>query len=150
MDAMDGDSTILDVLCSADMASVEVRPILLVAATGELPEACWPMPRDPLPALGWPFDRTFPARFCAALAQNPAVHDGAVLLLRDRDADAYSVAGWSLRLGASPRLQPVARNRGSAYNSAAATSETKGVDAVYLLTREGLIVFRNGRPSELQ
>ena len=120
-------------------------PLLLCFLTGDADACCEPMPRDPMPASGAPFGKDFPDQLRSALALNPAVHDGAILLRRPHLAAPYVIDGWSYRLMA-PRPENLegATNRGSAYNSCLATSSRAGVDIVVLQTRGRMMFFMNG------
>lgn len=121
-------------------------PLLLCLVTGDEPDPCCErMPRDPAPPTGARFDDTFATHLKAAIAINPAIHDGAVLLRRRDVLTSYCIEGWSYRLMAptSKECRP-APNKGSAYNSCLATSSQAGVDAVYLLSRGLLTVFIDG------
>jgi hypothetical protein len=95
-----------------------------------------------------PFDITFPDVFAAATRQNPAVHDGAVMVGRDHVSEPYRIIGWSFRL--FPEAIPsTPANRGSAFNSAQAMSHVPTVDAVYLISKEGVSRFQQGAGTDL-
>jgi hypothetical protein len=123
---------------------VSTHPVIVVAATGNVPAYCWPMPRDPHPSTGFRIGADFGVRLAEAWKLNEAVHDGAVLTLREDLHTPYLAAGWSFRLGPPPASTPAALNRGSAYNSALAMSVVSGVDAVFLKSGEILTVFVDG------
>jgi hypothetical protein len=103
------------------------------------------MPRDPLPSVGSDFDGGFSAQLASALAINPAIHDGAIMVQRQRIGDPYRILGWSYRLRAPlPKGSVTGLNRGSAFNSCLATSSLSGVDAVYLVSQGRMTCFVNG------
>jgi hypothetical protein len=129
------------------MAANDVPGATLIVClfTGpSLPSNCAPMPRQPKPEVGMPFDSTFPSIFARAYEENPAIHDGAVMVGRTGASEVYRIVGWSFRL--FPEAAPVEpqANRGSAFNSAHAMSQVPTVDAVYLLSRTDIFLFRNG------
>ena len=121
-------------------------PLLLCLLTGNGPlPLCEAMPRDPTPPTGMVFGDDFADRLAAALAINPSVHDGAVILRRMDPSMPYLIAGWSYRLMAPLPADHVAvANRGSAYNSCVATSAQNGVDLVCLLSHGQLMTFIAG------
>lgn len=144
MSATFADQRILSAFRSEAMSAVSSHTVILVLATGGLPDCCWPMPRNPEPETGFEIDLDFPRRLTEAWASNPAAHDGAILAVRDSRDATYKVSGWSLRLAPpASRCRPIF-NRGSAYNSALAMSEVAGVDAVLLRSADGLTMFSDG------
>lgn len=102
------------------------------------------MLRVPTPATGMPLDAMFARALLDAMQLNPAVHDGAVMLGRDRAGGVYKVAGWSYRLypDAIERALP---NRGSAFNSCLAMSARPDVDRLYLVGGDDLLRFVAGQ-----
>lgn len=121
-------------------------PVIACLATGPTdPIHCAPMPRTPAPATGMPLDTTFQEILLRASRLNPAVHDGAIMLRRRSDQEAYSILGWSYRLFPPPGTAEPHQNRGSAFNSCFAMSQQEDVDALYLLNADGLTVFEEGR-----
>ena len=133
------------------MASHNTGGVTLIVClfTGpDLPARCAPMPRQPTPNVGMPFDITFPDVFAAATRENPAVHDGAVMVGRDNASEPYRIIGWSFRL--FPEAIPsTPANRGSAFNSAQAMSHVPTVDAVYLISKEGVSRFQQQAGNDL-
>ncbi|WP_442756067.1 hypothetical protein ACNHKD_05405 [Methylocystis sp. JAN1] len=101
------------------------------------------MPRDPSPAAGAPFDEQFLDVLSEALLRNTTVHDGAIMLGRAIPRGCYKVTGWSYRLH-PPATTMSVPNKGSAFNSCAAMSCVLGVDELYLISRDGIFVFRGG------
>ena len=98
----------------------------------------------PQPITGFAFDAGFPKAYQAAIAGNPALHDGAILIGREAINKPYQVSGWSARLfppTASVEAEP---NRGSAYNSCLAMSKVDSIDSIYLLSGGCLTRFRDG------
>jgi hypothetical protein len=62
---------------------------------------------------------------------------------RDHASEPYRIIGWSFRL--FPEAIPsTPANRGSAFNSAQAMSHVPTVDAVYLISKEGVSRFQQG------
>lgn len=53
------------------------------------------------------------------------------------------IAGWSHRLH-PPAVNTTVPNKGSAFNSCAAMSCVPGVDALYLISRDGIFAFCRG------
>lgn len=115
----------------------------------EMPKKCEPMPRSPEPDIGQPLDDDFDRHFSAAIALNPAVHDGAIMFKRSSPEESYRVSGWSYRLFPPPVINQGGPNRGSAFNSCLAMSVVSGIDAVYLLTRGLLCRFQGGQCIEI-
>lgn len=83
-----------------------------------LPQGCAPMPRSPEPEVGMYFDVTFPDHLTAAISQNPAVHDGAVMIGRGDANERYIIVGWSYRLFPSSGVLYVEANRADQRSTA--------------------------------
>ena len=113
------------------------------------PASCEPMPRRPAPAVGMPFDRTFPAVLARATGENPAVRDGAIIVGRTRRNEPYRIAGWSFRLFPQVTVADGRPNRGSAFNSCLSMSGEVTVDGVYLVSEGGAFRFVKGEVAEL-
>jgi hypothetical protein len=125
-------------------------PVIACLYTGlAVPSYCEPMPRTPEPATGTAFDINFSSVFRQALAANPAVHDGAILIGREKASDAYHVVGWSYRLFPPPGPAAAEPNRGSAFNSCLAMSNVEAIDRIYLASTDGVFIFRHGCVSRL-
>lgn len=116
---------------------------------GKVPSSCAAMPRSPVPATGVPFDQEFPELLAQAIATNPAIHDGAMMVGRSNPSDVYVVTGWSFRLFPEPAKTDAETNRGSAFNSCFAMSFVRSVDCVYLLSGSGLFRFEGGATLKL-
>jgi hypothetical protein len=115
--------------------------VIICLFTGPvLPSRCAPMPRLPAPKVGMPFDITFSNVFSAATRENPAIHDGAVMVGRGNVSEGYRIVGWSFRLFPEAVVEAEA-NRGSAFNSAQAMSHVPTVDAVYLISKNDIYRF---------
>lgn len=125
-------------------------PVLLCFYTGAMPQYAAAMPRDPQPPTGLAFDDGFPALMERALAENPAIHDGAVMIGRSKSGEEYRVSGWSHRLFPPSILSSRTSNKGSAFNSCLAMSAVRGVDQLYLIGREALFVFKHGSVNSLE
>jgi hypothetical protein len=124
--------------------------VIVCLFTGrDLPPHCAPMLREPAPETGMSFDITFPAVLMHAIAQNPSVHDGAVMVGRERATSPYRIAGWSFRLFPKSEGPKMAPNRGSAFNSASAMSRVESIDAVYLISAENAYRFKRGASAEI-
>ena len=63
-------------------------------------------------------------------------------------AEPYRVLGWSFRLFPPEAVVKGPANRGSAFNSCLAMSIIPRIDCVYLISRTGTFVFRNGQTAE--
>lgn len=122
---------------------VAALPVILCFFTGEQPSDASAMPRDPTPPVGSPFATNFAQTFAEALAVNPAVHDGAVMIGRDSPDQPYKVVGWSYRLH-PPQAGKTVPNRGSAFNSCTAMSTVDRVDALVLIGQDESFVFKRG------
>lgn len=120
-----------------------ILPVIACLFTGPLPPYASAMLRDPAPAIGTELNERFPDVLREALQINSAVHDGAIMLGRDHVTDAYAVAGWSFRLYPPEFGVPIS-NRGSAFNSCLAMSAVRGIDRIFLVSREGLYRFSAG------
>jgi len=100
-----------------------------------------------MPACGMIFEEGFANKLSAAMSENPAVHDGATMLLREAPSRRYQVAGWSYRLFPPPgALAPP--NRGTAFNSCLAMSNIPTVDGLLLLATSGAWKFVCGKFEE--
>jgi hypothetical protein len=120
--------------------------VILCLSTGaEFPAACEPMARRPMPRIGIGFDQGFVGELERALAENPAVEDGAIMVGRDSSTETYRIVGWAFRLFAPSALVKGPPNRGSAFNSCLAMSNVPTVDCVYLISDSGSFSFRHGR-----
>lgn len=101
--------------------------------TGEgFPGFCAAMPRDPVPITGMILDEEFFVHVSGAIALNVSIHDGAIMIGRRSVHDEYRITGWSFRIFAPQPEEAAPVNRGSAFNSCFALSQTRGVDRVYL------------------
>jgi hypothetical protein len=94
-------------------------------------------------------DDNFRIILAQTIAQNPAVHDGAVMIGRQREGDVYRIIGWSYRLFPPPVDALVQPNRGSAFNSCIAMSLVSQVDRVYLFSKAEMLRFEQGQTSRL-
>lgn len=102
------------------------------------------MLRVPAPATGARITGSIHHELDAAIALNPAVHDGAIILGRSQTYENYTIRGWSYRLLPPENAAAQEENRGSAFNSGLAMSIVEGVDAVYLLSSIGFSKFIAG------
>jgi hypothetical protein len=113
--------------------------------TGNLfPPFCSPMLRDPSPAVGVGWDRAFRNVLTTALALNPSIHDGAVMVGRRTVEASYRILGWSFRLFPPESAYMAQPNKGSAFNSCLAMSNVAHVDCVYLRSIDGVFRFKRG------
>jgi hypothetical protein len=103
------------------------------------------MPRDPTFTTGVEFNEQFLAIYNAAVASNPAIHDGAVLVGRDSVSTPYRIVAWSMRLFPPPVAKSSEPNRGSAFNSCLEMSCVAEVDFTYLVSEGRLIRFEKGQ-----
>jgi hypothetical protein len=126
-------------------------PIIACLYTNDGPPPfCSPMPRQPAPAIGMPFDANFASLLDHAVSSNTAIHDGAVMLGRRRNTERYCITGWSYRLFPPAGPYTAEPNRGSAYNSCLAMSAVKTVDCLFLVSSEGVLRFHQGRVATAQ
>jgi hypothetical protein len=109
-----------------------------------LPDYCAAMPRLPEPPVGMVFNEGFPSLLGRTLADNPAVHDGAIMIGRTAAAMVYHIVGWSYRLYPPEGQCAAEPNRGSAFNSCLAMSGVETIDRVYLMSSGGLFRFEKG------
>lgn len=137
----EGHAEILHSMREADRLTL---PVLLCFFTGPLPAYAAAMPRDPSPQLGALFESGFNEAIERAMRENPALHDGAVMLGRPAPSEAYRIAGWSHRL-LPPPVNTSTPNMGSAFNSCLAMSAVGGVDLLYLLGRNATFRFEKGQ-----
>lgn len=135
----------------ADAGDAKKASVIACLFTGAArPPYCTPMPRQPDPSVGMPLAHDFHLVLSAALADNPAIHDGAILIQRPSVNDDYRVVGWSYRLLPPPCAFSAEPNRGSAFNSCLAMSGVDTIDRIYLVS-EGLVTrFANGSVVSLQ
>lgn len=124
-------------------------PIIACLFTGQIPDQCEPMPRNPSPRLGMEFNREFGREIVNAWRENAATHDGAIMLGRHHPDDKYTIQGWSYRLFPPSRKVTAPINRGSAFNSCLAMSLSPRVDRLYLATRDGIFQFISGVSADI-
>lgn len=106
------------------------------------------MPREPLPDTGQTFDESFSNILKQAIAENSSIHDGAIILSSEAAGNTYSIAGWSYRLH-PPLIVSTIANKGSAFNSCLAMSTMQEIDAVFLVTRDIIYRFLDGKHTAL-
>ena len=124
--------------------------VLICLFTGPVfPSHCARMSRRPSPDTGAAFDTTFPEVFAEATKQNPAIHDGAVMVGRHGALEGYKILGWSFRLFPDAEVNDGPANRGSAFNSAYAMSRVPTVDAVYWISGNAIYRFCGGTTFEV-
>jgi hypothetical protein len=95
------------------------------------------------------FDATFSGVLAEATRQNPAIHDGAVMVGRRTASELYKIIGWSFRLFPDSGHFEGLLNRGSAFNSAQAMSRVPRIDAVYCVSGKDVYRFRSGASFEI-
>lgn len=121
-------------------------PAIACLYTGHgLPPNCAPMPLSPSPDVGMRLDERYSDLLAAALAQNPAVHDGAVMIGRSSIEERYCLTGWSYRLFPPATERGIEVNRGSAFNSCLAMSTVSNVDRLYLTSGDSFLRFERGQ-----
>ncbi|TCV49276.1 hypothetical protein [Agrobacterium tumefaciens] len=126
------------------------RSLILCLFTGcDIPQFSTPMARDPEPATGDMFNQKFLAFYWKAIEQNPAIHDGAVMIGRKTVHEPYEIVGWSYRLFPPGLGSAEIVNRGSAINSCVAMSTVATVDTAYKITDGHLIRFVGGNMTEI-
>lgn len=119
-------------------------PVIACLYSGNLPEHCAPMPRDPSPATGQRIDRNFGEVLAEATKLNQAVHDGAIMAARADEGLDYRLSGWSFRLLPPDGPEAAVVNRGSAFHSSLAMSCVARVERVYLVTKGSALRFQGG------
>jgi hypothetical protein len=130
-----------------DVGKEQRTPVTVMVClfTGpQFPPFCSPMVRSPSPDVGVCWDESFPAVLASALAFNPSIHDGAVMVGRRAAQMRYSIHGWSFRLYPPESAYAAQPNRGSAFNSCLAMSDVNRVDCVYLQSVDGVFRFERG------
>lgn len=135
------------------MATNQTRENTLIACffSGiRMPTHCTPMLREPIPNVGIPFDATFIDVLNQATRQNPAIHDGAVMVGRATPKETYQIRGWSFRLFPAEGANMALANRGSAFNSAHAMSSVPTIDATYWISGRSIYRFTEGRVYKLK
>jgi hypothetical protein len=90
------------------------------------------------------FDETFPAILARATGENPAVHDGAIMVGRRHRNEPYQIAGWSFRLFPHFTVAQGQPNRGLAFNSCLSMSREPALDSIYLVSESGVFRFHRG------
>ena len=141
----------LDVIFSslADHQSGQEPTIACLYTGRAAPKACAPMRRVPAPQIGQVLDMSFTSHVIAALALNPAIHDGAIMLSRLNVSTPFIISGWSYRLFPPHVAKNGPPNRGSAFNSCLAMSKMDSVERMYLLTRGVVTRFISGSAEPL-
>jgi hypothetical protein len=113
-----------------------------------MPPFASPMMRDPAPPIGACAGSDLAKTIVEAVAINPAVHDGAIMLAQRPDK-LLEITGWSYRLYPPDVDQDLSVNRGSAFNSCLAMSLVEDVIGVYLSSITGSWLFEKGHISSL-
>jgi hypothetical protein len=120
-------------------------PVIACLYTGgSMPLSCAPMPRWPEFVVGMVLDDRFADHLAAAIAQNSAIHDGAVMIGRDDEKAPYTIRGWSYRLYPPPAARQVEINRGAAFNSCMEMSLVQDIDRLYVISTTALLRFERG------
>jgi hypothetical protein len=133
-----------------DVRTAKHHPIICCLYTGiALPPSCAPMLRWPMPPTGILFGDNFQLTLEQAIAQNPAVHDGAVMVGRTYCNVSYRIIGWSFRLFPGPAPCDTEPNRGSAFNSCLAMSMVPRVDRIYIASLAAVLRFERGSVTHL-
>lgn len=128
----------------ADGRRQETLIVVFHSFDGEVPFAA-PMKRDPTPSLGPLGEGGLAAAYAAALSENPAIHDGAVLIrVPDPTTKGWEITAWSARLFAPDCGGPRRANSGSALESALDMSAVPGIEAVFCLKADGAHELRGG------
>ncbi|MNE34880.1 hypothetical protein D3C80_1286180 [compost metagenome] len=140
----------LDQIFKAIAADQPAAPTIIACLyTGpQFPAACAPMPRSPAAPLGARVQFLSDA-LAQAIALNPAVHDGAIMLMRDGLGREARVTGWSYRLFPAGRPIATVPNRGSAFHSCLSMSLEADVDSVFLVSCGAAFCFQRGEMRDL-
>ena len=127
---------------------VETTLIVCFFTGKRLPEFVAPMVLVPEPPVGCAFDEEFAELRASVVRLNPAAHDGAVMVGRERATEDYRIVGWSYRMFPPEGSRISAPNKGTAYNSCLAMSLIPSADMLYLQSRHQRVVFQLGEPSK--
>lgn len=131
-------------------ARLRYFPVIACLYTGKTsPPNCEPMPRSPMPPLGAGINADLSRCIATAWELNPAVHDGAIMIGREKKDLDYRVKGWSYRLYPPPSAYDAEPNRGSAFNSCLAMSAQPRVDCLYLISGGVVTRFEGGYAIEI-
>jgi hypothetical protein len=114
----------------------------------KFPKACSPMLRAPVPSVGMLLAELSNG-LSDALAENPAVHDGAIMVGRVDLGAPYRVTAWSFRLFPATTTLDASPNRGSAFHSCLSMSLERDIDALYLITGNRAYRFVSGVDSSI-
>ena len=118
--------------------------IIIVLFKGKrLPKYCVPMKRRPSPKINIPLNNNLSKIYFLALKENPSIRDGAILIQLNRGCPI--LRGFSYRLFPPPSKMPRQENKGSGYNSALDFSVVKRVVCVYLINKNRVVKFINGK-----
>lgn len=129
---------------------VRQSTILVCVYTGErLPSFCCPMKRAPGPPTGGDFVRDFFTVWARAVDDNPAIHDGAVMVGRPDRTQPFRVTGWSFRLFPPANKFDEVANRGAGFNSCLAMSQVTSVDCSYIANAADAFKFVGGKATKL-
>ena len=124
--------------------------IIIVLFKGKrLPKFCVPMLRKPNPKINITLNENnnLSKIYFAALKENLAIQDGAILIQLRRDAPILK--GFSYRLFPPPSNVARARNKGSGYNSSFDFSFVRRIACVYFINKDGAIKFIKGRKKKI-
>lgn len=122
------------------------HPIIFVFATGQVSEDdCLPMQRVPMPKVGAPLDSTLIHTLEKAYAENPSIHDGAIVFVRDDESQQYQLTAWSMRIVSKQIPHDFEPNLGSAHNSAISLSMGKNIDMCCIASPSRTTFFENGK-----
>ena len=121
------------------------HPLILVFATGCVSEEdCVPMRRIPMPKVGLPFDLTLARTLTEAFAENPSIHDGAIIFARQDEGSIYYLSAWSMRIVSRHVPNFSNPNLGSAHNSALSLSIAKNIDICCIVYPKRIAFFQCG------
>jgi len=122
--------------------------IIIVLFKGKvLPKYCAPMMRKPNPEINISLNNNLSKIYFSALKENPSIRDGAILIQLDRVCPVLK--GFSYRLFPPPSKTLRLENKGSGYNSSLDFSVIKRVACVYLINKNGITQFVNGKEKVL-
>ncbi len=98
-----------------------------------------------MPKVGAPFDSTVIQTLEKAYAENPSIHDGAIVFVRDDESQQYHLNAWSMRIVSKQVPNYFEPNLGSAHNSAMSLSMGRNIDMCCIAGPARTTLFKNGK-----
>lgn len=98
-----------------------------------------------MPKVGSPFDTEIIRSLSEAFAENPSIHDGAIVFERADENEPYRLVNWSMRIVSRYIPHYAEPNLGSAYNSVLSLSMAEAIDVCYIISQGRTMIFDNGK-----